>query len=154
MPENAILIDKAPAGPFESEEAAAEELVPGKVLEMVWDDTDGRWEVQLNDVAVPGLRVAKGGFEEGLDMTYAAGDNVRFIKVHSGEVVQAYVFAEDDSGDAAVSEGDILYKTAIGDHGTDHPGQLDINATDGVAVARIKEAVDSGESGLVKVEKL
>jgi len=152
MAKNAILMKSAPAGPYESEEEAAEELEPGHVMELIWS-TD-HWEIQLNTSAIPGLRVAEGGFQEGLDQVYADGDELCYLKVQSGEAVQAYVFGENSGGGAAVAEGDVLYKTAEGDHSTTHPGELDINSTNGVAVAKAKEAVDSSTSSLIKVEKL
>jgi len=154
MPENAVLIDKAPGGPYESEEEAASEVLPGHVMELVWNSSAGQWEVQPNEAALPGLRVAKGGFQEGLDQVYADGDGVRFFKLQSGEVALVYVYGEEDGGDAAVSEGDVLYKTALADHTAAPAGVLDVNATDGVAVAKAKEAVVSGALALIKVEKL
>jgi len=153
MAENAILIEFAPAGPYEDEGVAAGEIKPGEVLELTWNSGAGQWEVQPNEAAVPGLRVAKGGFEEGLDQVYAGGDGVRLIQVHSGEVVQAYVYGEADGAAATIAKGEVLYKTAAADHTTGHEGALDANVN-GVAVARAKEDVGSGDSELIKVEKL
>jgi len=157
MADNAILRKNLPGGALQKENIdtgpapAAEEMHPGKVVEVNYDSG---WEMRLHQTTRPGLRVVRGGFEEGLDQVYAADDLIRWYVLHSGEEGMAYVYAEDDAGDAAVSAGDILYKTANGDHSTAHEGQLDVNATDGVATAIALEDVSSGESQLTKILKL
>lgn len=155
MADNTILVKNLPGGALQKEiEAAEDGIEPGKVLQVEWNATPAQFEGQLNEVDRPGLRIVRGGFEEGLDMTYDDGDWLRYYVAQSGEEYQVWVCAEDNDGGAAITEGDILYKTAVGDHSTDHEGQLDINETDGVAVARAKEEVSSGENELIRIEVL
>lgn len=157
MADNAIIRKDLPGGALQKENIdtgpapAAEDMEPGKVIEVNYD---GGWEMRLHETTRPGLRIVRGGFEDGLDTVYAEGDHVRWYVLHSGEEGMAYVYAEDDAGDAAISAGDILYKTAAGDHNTAHEGQLDFNAADGEPVAIALEDVSSGESQLTKILKL
>lgn len=160
MADNAILRKNLPGGALQksgvdNEPSPASETIPaGKVVELTYNGSASQFEVRLHQTDLPGLRIARGGFEEGLDQEYADGDLVRWYVLHSGEEGQCYAYAEDDAGDEAISIGDVLYKTANGDHSTGHEGQLDINATDGRPVAIAMEAVSAGESELIKIVKL
>lgn len=155
MADNTILVKNLPGGALQKEVESFEAgIVPGKVLQIDWNATPEQFEGQLNEVARPGLRIVRGGFDEGLDMTYADGDWMRYYVAQSGEEYQVWIYGEADAAASAVAVGDILYKTAVGDHTTAHEGMLDVNATDGIAVARAKEAVTTDTAELIRLEVL
>lgn len=160
MADNAILRKNLPGGALQKSgvdnepSPASEDIEAGKIIELNYNSSAGQFEVRLAETSLPGLRVARGGFEEGLDQVYADGDLVRWYVLHSGEEGICYVYGEADGAASAISVGDVLYKTPVGDHTTAHEGMLDVNSVDGEPVAIALEDVASDTGALTKILKL